>query len=188
MKPANARLAAFSGLAAVTTVASALALAALNTGGEAPAIRFAVGYDRKATPLVSGAAPMSPADRARAAALSRKAIAEFPYDTGAWLRLAYIDTLDHGGLSPEGIALLRRSYDLVAIDPEIGLWRVRFALENSQALPPDLRVAVRNETSGLWKKAANRRRLREIARSIDNPAGRLSLMLWLNRLQASAAK
>jgi hypothetical protein len=100
------------------------------------------------------------------------------------LRLAYVDSLDHGGLTPAGAALLKRSYDLVAIDPEVGLWRIRFALENSQALSPDLRASVRNEASGLWKN--NRGPLHEMAPAIINPAGRLSLALWLQRLDSQA--
>jgi hypothetical protein len=131
---------------------------------------------------------MRPTNRMEAARLSRAAIAEFPYDTSAWLRLAYVDSLDHGGLSPAGIALLKRSYDLVAIDPEVGLWRIRFALENSQALSPDLRASVRNETSGLWKNWDDRAALHEMARSIINPAGRLSLALWLQGLESQVAK
>jgi hypothetical protein len=173
-------------LAGVTAIASVSALVALNAGGEAPPIRIATGYDRKAEPLLRGPSLTRSADRAEAARLSRQALSQFPYDTSAWLRLAYIDALDHGGLTPAGAALLKRSYDLVAIDPDVGLWRVRFALENSQALPPDVRASARAEAFALWKNPANRGPLREMARSMINPAGRLSLALWLQRLNSQA--
>jgi hypothetical protein len=188
MKASVARLVALSVLAGATALASAWALVALNAGGEAPPLRIAAGYDRKAEPLLRGAALMRPANRAQAAELSRKAIAQFPYDTSAWLRLAYVDSLDHGGLTPAGAGFLKRSYDLVAIDPFVGLWRIRFALENSQALSPELRASVRSETSGLWRNGENRESLHDMARSIANPAGRLSLALWLNRLDSQPAR
>jgi hypothetical protein len=188
MKARTVRLAVLSILAGVAALASAWALAALNAGGEAAPIRIAAGYDRQAEPLLRGAALMRPANRARATELSRRAIAQFPYDTSAWLRLAYVDSLDHGGLTPAGVAYLKRSYDLVAIDPFVGLWRIRFALENSQSLSPGLRASVRDEASGLWRNGENREPLHEMARSIGNPAGRLSLSLWLSRLEMQATK
>lgn len=184
MKAATVRLTAMGALAAATALASTWALVALNTGGEAPPMRIAAGYDRKAEPLLDGEALLRQTNRAEAARLSRAAIAQFPYDTSAWLRLAYVDSLDHGGLTPAGVALLKRSYDLVAVDPEVGLWRIRFALENSQALSPDLRASVRKEASALWKN--NRGPLHEMAPAIINPAGRLSLALWLQRLDSQA--
>jgi len=188
MKAATARLTAMGVMAAATALTSTWALVALNAGGAAPPLRIAAGYDRKAESLLAGPALMRPADRAEAARLSRAALTEFPYDTSAWLRLAYVDSLDHGGLTPAGIGYLKRSYDLVAVDPEVGLWRIRFALENSQALSPDLRASVRTETSALWKKWDARGPLHEMAGSIVNPAGRLSLALWLHRLDSQVTK
>jgi hypothetical protein len=185
------RLGAAAALAVLTLILSGMALAALNAGGEislGPASLFpvAMGYDRDAEQILAPATPPPLAEQRRAVALSRSAIRQFPYDTSAWLRLAYVDALQHGGLSPQGVVLLDRSYDLVAVDPDVGLWRVRFALENSQRLPPDLRSAVRNEAFALSTSGKSRKDLKEMAPTIQNPAGRLSLALWLNRLSSVA--
>jgi hypothetical protein len=182
-----------AGLAGLCLTASLAALVALNSGGalrlgSAELAPIAAGYDRLAEARLAGAAPPSPAARAESAALSRGAVAQFPYDTGAWLRLAYLDRLEHGRLTPQGLAALRRSYDLVAVDPDFGVWRISFALENSQSLPPLLRAAVREEVSALWTVQRDRGRLLNLRTQLQNPAGRLSLLLWINRLQADRAK
>lgn len=194
MRPSQRLSASVIGaLALATLVASAIALVALNNGGQAslgplPVLRLGAGYDRRAEPLLMGASLLKRSARTQAAQLSRAAIREYPYDTSAWLRLAYVDSIEHGVLSKTGAAHLQRSYDLVAIDSFVGLWRVRFALENSQSLSPDLRGSVRNEASALWKNGENQPALREMASTIRNPAGRLSMALWLNRLEAPVAK
>lgn len=191
--PRQLRLAALALLVGTTGISSILGLVALNSGGEAQLggislLRIAAGYDRAAEPLLRGRALLSQRSRREASALSRAAIRQFPYDTSAWLRLAYVDYLDNGRLTPAGLNDLTRSYDLVAIDPFVGLWRVRFALENSQALSPALRSSVRAETFALWRNEENQQALRELASSISNPAGRLSAALWLNQLERTVAK
>jgi hypothetical protein len=190
-RPAAA-IAAACGLAATTLVFSALVLVALNSGGEArlgsvAVLRLAAGYDRRAEPLLAAPRIPSPADAQAAAQLSQRALTVFPYDTTAWLRLAYLDALRHGGLSAEGVSYLTRSYDLVAVDPDVAVWRIRFALENSQSLTPDLRRSVRDEALALGS-TPHRESLRELQPKIQNAAGRLSLALWLNRLDAGVAK
>jgi len=191
--PRNARLAVGVLLAAATAILSLLGVIALRSGGEArlgpvPLMKIAAGYDRSALPILAGPAIPSFAERRRAVALSHGAITQFPYDVSDWLRLAYVDDLDHGGLTPQGVADLRRSYDLIAVDSELGFWRVRFALENSQVLPGDVRASVRREVAAMWVNPNHRAQLRQAIPSIHNPAGRLSLALWLNRLDASVAR
>jgi hypothetical protein len=186
-------LAAAAVLAVTTLVSSILGLVALKSGGEArlgPAtlMEVAAGYDRRATPILAGPAVPPPIRRREAANLSRAAISQFPYDLGAWLRLAYVDYLDHGQLTPAGLSYLKRSYDLIAVDSELGQWRVRFALENSQSLTPELRASVRREVAAMWVNPNHRADLQRALPAIRNPAGRLSLALWLNRLDAAVAK
>jgi hypothetical protein len=190
---APARPAALAALAALTFLTSLTCLVALKSGGEARLgpmvlLRLAAGYDRRAEALLAGPALLRPKSRQQAATLSQAAIEQYPYDTSAWLRLAYVDALAHGGLTAAGLANIKQSYDLVAVDSYVGLWRVRFALENSQTLTPDVRQSVRNEVSALWRNGENRGPLHEMAGAIGNPAGRLSLALWLNRLEAPVAK
>lgn len=176
----NMRVAAAATLASATVLLSVLSLVALNTGGAAPAMHIAMGYDRAAETLLDTPHP-TPVARADAARLSHAALKQFPYDTSPWLRLAYIDWLQNGRLTPTGLAMLKRSYDLIAVDPDVGEWRIRFALENSQSLSKDLRAAVRNEVLALMTNGKTRGELKQIQPTIQNPAGRLSLALWLSR-------
>lgn len=187
------RVAGIGGLALFTFATSILGLVALQAGGEAglgplAAMKVAVGYDRRAEPILAGPAVPRPAQRRYAEHLSREAISQFPYDVGAWLRLAYVDYLDHGTLTTTGLSYLKRSYDLIAVDSELGFWRIHFALENSQALSPEVRASVRREVSAIWMNPNHRSALQQTLRTIQNPAGRLSLALWLNRLDAGVAK
>lgn len=181
------------GLAVLTALLSVLTLVALRTGGEARLgdvafLKLAAGYDRRAEPILAPAAPPPMGPRRQAADLSRAAIAQFPYDTSAWLRLAYVDALDHGRLTPQGVAWIRRSYDLVAVDPQVGLWRVRFALAFAQSLPKDVREDVRNEVKAMAVNGSARRDLRQMVTSIQDPVGAVWLALWLKQLEPTVAK
>jgi len=187
------RLAAAAGLAWVTVVTSIAGLVALQAGGEArlgsiALMKVAAGYDRRAKPILATPVTPSVAERRHAEQLSHDAIVQFPYDISAWLRLAYVDYLDHAGLTPIGLSYLKRSYDLIAVDSELGFWRIHFALENSRALSPEVRASVRREVSALWMNPNHRAALKQALPTIQNPAGRLSLALWLNRLDAAVAK
>jgi hypothetical protein len=180
------------GLAISTTALALLCLVALNAGGEArlgpvPLVKLAAGYARPAERLLADPAP-SPQAVAEAERLSRQALAQFPYDNSSWLRLAYADRLRHGRLTPQGVALLRRSYDLAPIDIYAGAWRISFVLENSQSIPRDVRQSARREFGALWRDYRRRGELLQMAGALQNPAGRLSAALWLNRLENSVAK
>lgn len=188
----SVRLAVMIGLVAACMLYSLLGLVALRRGGRCQVgsltlIEIAAGYDRRADQDLASDRPTMAA-LSEAGRLSRAAIAQYPYDTRAWSRLAYIDRLEHGVLTPAGAADLQRSYDLVGIDPDIGVWRIRFALENSQAIPRDVRRSVREEVSALWTFDDDRARIVNLKTAIQNPAGRLSLALWVNQLQTTAAK
>ena len=190
---ATQQIVSLSLLAATTLLASLLCLLALNTGGRVAVgplglMDLAAGYDRSAEPRLRGPALLQHRSREAAAAESRAAIQQYPYDTSAWLRLAYVDTLNGGGLSPAGLGYLKRSYDLVAVDSYVGVWRIQFALENSQSLTPELRSAVHNEVASLWRNGENRGALHAAAEQVRNPAGRLSLLLWLSRLETTPDK
>lgn len=180
------------GLALSTGVSCILALLALRAGGEVrlgpqPILSLAAGYDRKAEPLLAPTVPPPPVVRREAAELSRLAISQYPYDTGAWLRLAYVDALDNGRLTAAGEASLRRSYDLIAVDPQLGPWRIRFALAFGQALPKDLRDAVRNEVNALGRDGAARANLRQMVVAIPDPVGAVWLQLWLTQLESTVS-
>lgn len=186
------RLGVMIALIACCAVFSTLGLIALRAGGRAGVgsatlLEVAAGYDRQATETVDSPHP-TPAMLNEAEALSHAAIAQYPDDTRAWEMLAYVDRQQHGRLTPVGVAALQKSYDLVGIDAANGLWRIRFALENSQAIPRSLRASVREEVRAQWTFDVDRGRIIDLQPKLENPAGRLSLALWINQLQTSAAK
>lgn len=187
------RLATMGAIGGIGLISSLLALASINGGGglalgDAHLLPLAAGYDRRAQAELSSADRPPPNLRATAATASRRAIGEFPYDTGAWLRLAYLDRADHGRLSPAGVAALSRSYDLVAVDPDFALWRIGFALENSDALPRPLRASVKHETASVWRVGSYRRDIRNLRMQLKNSSGRLSLILWINEFEVADIK
>ena len=191
--PRSVKLGVFGAISALCLASSLLALASINGGGgvrvgDVHLLPLAAGYDRRAQAELSLAETPPPAVRRAAAEASRRAIAEFPYDTGAWLRLAYLDRAEHGELTQAGVAALSRSYDLVAVDSDFGVWRIAFALENSQALPRPLRASVKQEAAALWTVGPYRRDLRNLRSQLKNPAGRLSLLLWINQFQSADGK
>jgi len=192
ISPRSLRLALLAALPVVCAGASVLALVSLNGGGAlrlgaADLMPLAAGYDRRATAVSAAAMPTGQV-HTDAVARSLAAIAQYPYDTGAWLRLAYLHQSADGQLTPEALAALERSYDLVAVDPDFAPWRIGFALEHSQALPKPLRAQVREEVSALWTQPGQRGRLRELQKALRNPAGRLSLGLWISLLQLKEPK
>lgn len=180
------------GLAATTAVLAIAALVALNGGGAAMlgdwrALELAAGYDRAAAVAMTSPR-LGRSDLARAETLSRRAIELNPYDNAAWLRLASIDTLRHGRLTPAGVWSVRRSYDLVGFDPYVATWRIRFALENWQAIPTDLRPAIRAEAMALGGERAHRDKMLLVLAHVRSPAGRLTASLWASRIQRIVPK
>jgi hypothetical protein len=187
------RLGVLCAIPAAAGVLSLLTLVSLNSGGAISLgswdlLPIAAGYDRGAARLLSSSQGPSAEMRLDARGRTEAAISQYPYDTGAWLQLAYLDQQNHGRLTAEGVAALQRSYDLVAAEPDFGVWRVAFALENSQSLPQPLRKTVHEEVAVLWTVPRDRRNLLKLQREIRNPPGRLSLALWIYQLQFAAAK
>ncbi|MFC3069214.1 hypothetical protein [Phenylobacterium soli] len=190
MSPSPAlRVSALGGLAAATLAGSIATLVALNAGGAASLgpvrlLTLAGGLDRRADAIVSQPA-ISKVDAETAARLSREAIGEWPYDTEAWLRLAWLDSPQSGALSPTSLANLRKSYDLVAVDRDWGPLRVRLALEHWQGLDPDLRRRVEQEVRLLCGMPGVRGAVMNLPATITNGEGRLALLLWLVPLSAT---
>lgn len=175
-------MAGAAGAAGVTAILAGLCMVALATGS-APAtgplrLQMAAGYDRKAeTALTAGGREGA----AVARAASRAALEQYPYDTAAWLRLAWIDRTDDGVLGPSGLAALKTSYDLIAYDQYVALWRIRFGLENWEVLSPELRRNVTNEAAA-QVKGGRRRALVATLRSIRNHRGRLQAGFMLAQM------
>lgn len=172
-------------LSAAAFLLALLHLIALIGGGAAQVgrLRLAVigaGYSRAAERLLAPSTPPSAAvDRAEQ--LSQLALDEFPYDTSSWTRLAYIDRLRHGHLTERGVAALARSYDLVAVDPNIGAWRVHFALENWDKLPNSLKELARQEAKAMATDGNGKVKLGAALQAVRSPVGATLAALWLQR-------
>jgi hypothetical protein len=187
-------VAAAGALSALTLLLGALALVALNTGGAVGAgpiaLRMAAGYDKASEALLAPAKP-TPAALDQAAAASRAALGLYPYDMRAWLSLLYVDYQKTGKFNPQSVFLLQRTYSLVPVDRDYGVWRVQFALEHFQQLPPDVKVNVREELVDLWF-ARKKNNLAQVLKGLRNPVGHLAALLWiqsdeLRRLNEHAA-
>ncbi len=147
---------------------------------------FAAALDRRAEALLAGSPAPGPAQRLEAQALSARAVRQYPYDTSAWLRLAYVDVQQHGRLTPAGAAALQRSYDLVPADTYVGVWRVGFALEHTSAVSKSVRVATLEEAALLWREPRRRKQLEELPQVLKSRAGRLAATMLIASLKAGA--
>lgn len=172
-------------LAGLSFALALLHLIALTSGGAvilgpARLATVSAGLDRKAEQLLGERRPPTAAIL-QSERLTQLALDEFPYDTSAWLRLAYIDRLRLGHLSATGIAALSRSYDLVAVDPQFAAWRIHFALENWENLPLSLKNSVRTEAAALSSDGSGRGKLAAALRAVEDPIGSVIATLWLDR-------
>lgn len=186
------RLFVVGALTALTFTAALLHLVALAMGGELKlgGMRLAVmasGYDRRAEQMAATRDP-SLANLAEAERLSRLAIAQFPYDTSAWLRIAFIDQIRNLGLSKTGVDALSRSYDLVAVDPLLAPWRIHFALENWHNLPNTLQISVENEARSLSAHGAGRSKLQPALDAVRNPETAALAQNWIQRYVVSPSR
>lgn len=168
---------------AATLAAAGLALQAL-VSSDSPAFGLALGFDSSASSL---SAPNSRrSDLVHARTLTQKALAVSPYDTGAWLRLAYLDDRLNGHLTAEGVGALRASYSMIKFDQYVAFWRISFALEHWDALPDDVRTAVRNETFVVASNPGHRRSMHSLLAHVHNSPGKLVATLWRERLNDQA--
>lgn len=175
-------LAALGGLAIATALLSFGGLIVLNTGttvGVPPfVLGLSQGHDEAAYRRLLGSP--SAADLDWAEAKSREALAVAPYENGPRLRLAYVETLRHGRLTPAGVEYFAQSYDLLPLDPNVGAWRIGFGLEHWESLTPEARRAVYEEARAFYRLRAREVGVERVLRSVRNPSGRLAAALWLH--------
>jgi hypothetical protein len=187
MTPAQ-RIGATAVLGALAAASSLAGLFVLNTGvgAGAPPLGFAFsnGYDDTAYRRMSGRP--TPADLSAAAQLSARAVALSPYASAPRLRLAYIDSLQHGRLTETGVRQFSRSYDLTAIDPDVAAWRIRFGLEHWDTLPGDTRLAVAAEAEAFAKLRGSPVNVAAVLSSVRDPSGRLAAAYWMRSWDAAA--
>lgn len=139
--------------------------------------------DAQADSLLRAPTPR-PADIQQSARLTEQLIARRPTDSAAWLRLAYIDKLQHAPLSAQAQAKVLRSYELEPFGPELTRWRQTFLFDNWPALSPALRERSLSELSAVFPRHGWA--LRDIPDAVDDPQGRMAAFMAFSRLRAEA--
>ncbi|MFD1191996.1 hypothetical protein [Phenylobacterium conjunctum] len=146
-------------------------LARASQPGQPPLIvRFDTSEDEQAKAAVRAATAASH-DFSKAKALVRSALAQSAYNTDARLRLVYIDTVEHGAPTPEGLQQLRQSYDLAPYDPTSASWRTKFVFEFWDTMPTEIRKSAVAEAGAFYKAGSRRANMAPTLSSIANPNG-----------------
>lgn len=161
--------------ALIATTVTAVALAWPNSPA-ADVVDLAPVHEKRANLLTANATP-TPTDFARAGQETRLSLRQDPANPTAWLRLAYIESRGPGGLGPEGIEALSRSYAVAPYGPDDTAWRLRFAFNHWSALDRPTRLLVLDE---LRVATINRSRaVRGLLPDVLDPAGRVAVTLSL---------
>lgn len=120
----------------------------------------------------------SPTDLTTAERENEAALSAAPLTATAWARKAYIRQAKTGGLDRDALADLESSYRAAPLGPDITRWRVKYMFENWGRLSPALRARA---TTELEVYARFHRGSNNLARTIRDPAGRLSATLTTQR-------
>lgn len=174
-------------VAGVTLCLALVMLAALDPGSDIPGLwrpALAAGFNRRAEQALN----RKPADLVQAAAFSQAALRQSPYDTGAELRLAYLDWIEDGVLDAPGVDHLATSYERVPFDRTVAFWRIGFALENWDALPPAVRRLIQAEVFVLASEPGHRWPLRALLEKVRNRQGRVVASLWAIRVSQTMGR
>jgi len=179
---------ALAALAGATALLGLGGLVVLNTGATVGLGSFVLGLSQGHDESAYRRLLSSPsaADLDWAEAKSREALAVAPYENNPRLRLAYIETLRHGHLTPGGVRLFVQSYDLLPFDANVAAWRIGFGLEHWENLTPDARRAVYDEARTFYRLGAREVHVERVLRSVRNPSGRLAAALWLHSFNRDA--
>src|SRR5262249_133439 len=119
---------------------------------------------------------------------SRAALRLSAVDDVAWLDLALADRRLHGRLTADGLQSLRRSYGVAPFEPDVSIWRIRFALNNWDELTSDLRQDVTDEVKAEW--AHDKTKIEGLQSEVASPSGRMaiSMMAALNAPLESSSR
>lgn len=167
---------ALAGTGFLACLASVIALASPQArwsplSGLAPA-REARAYS------LSAPADATPETLMQAALETRASLREAPANATAWLRLAYLDSRDAGGLGPDGNQALARSWAVAPFGPDDTAWRLTFAFNHWAALSPSNRRAALDELRVTQGRAGTQR----LPETVRDPTGRLALLLSLDQM------
>ena len=129
--------------------------------------------------------PLDAMERQTAKSETVSALRSDPANPTSWLRLAYLDTLDDGHLTAEGVDALRRSYSVAPLGPDNSSWRLPFAFEHWQELDSTLRLQVLEELKVALSASEEYDQMPE---KIANSSGRLAATLTVRPVALQGAE
>lgn len=151
---------------------------------------------------LAAAAPLSPPHEARAmralgqvrdvtglaevAAETRLMLDSSPALAGGWLRLAYLEVLEHGRLTPAALAALKRSYEVAPLGPDVSDPRLRLVFGMWSQMPEDIRDQALDELKAA--KYRDKPAAYALVGTIGDPAGRLAIGMGLAAIEIEAVR
>ncbi|MBC6982492.1 hypothetical protein [Caulobacter sp. 17J80-11] len=183
--PAAIGAALFAGVTAIVALAGFLQLAAAPEREPAIAV-LPLADTHLARAGRALAEPPTPQRLDAAEREARAALKLSPARTEAWLQVAYAERQKAGGWSPAAAQALAQSYRVGPLAPDVGTWRLRFALEHWESLTPELRKAALAELDALWSRYPMRKALKATAAEVGSPAGRLAFAAEVRSLERAA--
>jgi hypothetical protein len=172
---------------AIVTLFGALSLLSVRlapTSGPAQALALIAPLPQVPAAQAQAALDEFPSDLPRARAQTLKELSIAPSHAEAWLRLAYIDSVQSSGqLSPAANAALKRAYVLAPVDAKFASWRLGFILEHWQSADPAIRAFAMDEINVLWRETPFRRSMRSLLLTLVNPSGQMALSLQVQTLE-----
>ena len=174
----------FAGLVLTASLLAAIPLAASRFGGDLTAMPTA-SAEVLASAIEAGLAKPSsdPAAMARLETLSRRELAMRPGSGAAWLRKAAID-YRRGDVTAANQAL-EHSLAVAPLQTSLFESRARLAYENWGILTPNARQAVMYQVRAELGRWNGETRMKALANSIRNPAGRIGLAFLIVAEHAS---
>jgi len=170
--------------AAGTAAFSFIALLQLIPGSDMPAILpLAQPHLDRAAALLNGPHRNDPAVLARAETEAYQALDTSPMRTDAWLTVAFIEEKKSGRLTPKAAEALDRSYVVGPLDPDVGLWRLKFGFDNWPHLSKELQNDAIRELSAVWTRGDKHDELRQVGAQVSDPAGRLAYQIQITLLE-----
>lgn len=177
---------AFAGVTLVVSLLVSLPLVLARFGGDLSAMPTAPA-EALATSIEAGLARnvSEPKALARLETLSRREVAMRPGSGGAWLRKAAVDF--QRGDTAAANAALEHSLAVAPLQTSLFVSRTRLAYEHWSLLTPAARQQVIYQARIEYGRPSGERRLKALANSIRDPAGRIGLAFLIVAERAAKA-
>ena len=138
-------------------------------------------YGAKAHDIIKGLDTEPKVDLTAAKVLTWRQLRQSPVNHYAWLRLAFIDIVEHDHLTADGLMALQHSYEVAPYDALT--WRIKMGFETWPSLSPDLRAAVIDDLKVNWKTGRRRRAYMALPSQVVNPVGQAVLADTVQQLR-----